>query len=143
MELLLLGNWIGQWHSTMVHVPIVLFSLTLLLDMLYMMGLIDSPKFAKWTLALGTLFLVPTLITGWESSYNFPKEDPTVRSHMLRAFFLAPYAFLYTIMRLFGRQSHTIIYIALSVVLVGLTYWTSDYGGILTHGSTPFKSLKS
>jgi|GEM_PF-4951413 len=138
MELLLQSNWLGLWHPIMVHFPIVLFSLTLMLDMLQTMGFVDSPKPATWLLTLGVLFLIPTLISGWEASYAFPKEDPMVREHLIRALFLTPYALLYAIMRLFGREAPSIVYIGLSVVLVGLTYWTSNYGGILTHGETPF-----
>ena len=131
MELLLQINGLASWHSILVHFPIVLFSLTLMLDILAAMGLI-SFKPGAWTLALGLLFLIPALITGWEASHAFPKEDPAVQSHMLRAFFLTPYAMLYTIMRFFGKPAPALIYVVLSLVLVGLTWWTSDFSGILS-----------
>lgn len=133
MELLLQGNWLAQWHPWVVHFPIVLFSLTLMLDMLSAMRMIES-KVGSWTLALGLFFLIPAVITGWEASHALPKNDPALQSHLLRALFLVPYAVLYTVMRFFGRPAPSLIYIALSLVLVGLTYWTSDYGGILSKG---------
>lgn len=131
MELLLQINALANWHPILVHFPIVLFSLTLMLDILAGLRLITF-KPGGWTLILGLFFLIPALISGWEASHGFPKEDPAVQSHMLRAFFLTPYAVLYAIMRLFGRPAPALIYIALSLVLVGLTWWTSNFNGILS-----------
>lgn len=134
----------GLWHPIFVHFPIVLFSLTLFLDILYSWGKLESPQLGTWCFILGVIALIPTLISGWAASQSIPpKEDPILYSHMLRAFFLAPYTLLYLVLRLKVMPgSQPILYVLLSFALVGLTYWTSNFGGLLTHGETPFSEIE-
>lgn len=139
-------NILGQFHPVLVHFPIVLFTLTLICDILYYLGKDPGHKLAAILLWAGTLMCLPTVVTGWEASESFPEGDPRVIEHMTWAFTLASYALIYSIFRAFAWRKqwniYPFVYLALSVLLVTLTSWTSDLGGILSHGTTPFSTIK-
>lgn len=138
-------SWMGFWHPILVHFPIVLFTLALLFDLLFSLSKMASMSMGNWMLIGGTLFLIPNLITGFEARDAFPPDDPAVHSHMIRALIMSFYAFLYTAVRLYlqnkSMQLSPLVYVVSSLFLVALVYWTSDYGGVLSHGKTPFPTF--
>ena len=142
-----LDFYIGTFHPILVHFPIVLFTLTLICDLFYGIGETNAFSAGHWMLFGGTLMCIPTIATGWEASQSFPPDDPTVHKHMLMAFTTASYAVLYSCFRLatiFKKwEMMPLIFVTLSVILVLLTSWTADYGGLLSHGVTPFGEIKS
>lgn len=139
-------NFIATFHPILVHFPIVLFTLTLICDIFYGMGKEGAFKVGHWMLFGGTLMCIPTIFTGWESSESFPPNDPTVQKHMYLAFSTAGYALIYSCFRLAVIKKNwpiaPFLFIALSIGLVYLTSWTANYGGLLSHGITPFSELE-
>lgn len=135
-------HFLGIFHPVLVHFPIVLFTLTLICDLLYGMGKTPAFRVAHWMLFGGILMSIPTLVTGWEASESFPPHDPTVQKHMILAFTTVSYALLYGIFRYRALQKQwqiaPLVFVMLSVVLVVLTSWTSNYGGLLSHGVAIF-----
>jgi uncharacterized membrane protein len=147
MNILLHGNvdhYLGLYHPVLVHFPIVLFTLTLICDLLNGAGKVRAFKVANWMLLGGVVMSIPTIIAGWEASESFPPGDPIVQKHMILAFTTASFALLYGLFRysmlLKQRSVPPLVFVALSIVLVTLTLWTSDYGGLLSHGITPFSN---
>ncbi len=135
---------IGEFHPMLVHFPIVLFTLTLFSDILYYLGRDYALKLGAIFLWGGTAMCLPTLVTGWEASESFPAGDPDVTKHMLLAFTLSGYALLYSIFRIMVWRKGWIfppfVFLTLSLILTTLTSWTSDRGGVLSHGKTPFST---
>lgn len=125
-----------------VHFPIVLFTLTLLADVALHYKLNQAYLLGCLLLWGGTLIAIPTLITGWEASETFPADNPNLIPHMTRAFLLAGYALAYSIFRWIVIRKKIelppLVFIALSLILLILTSTTADYGGILSHGISPF-----
>lgn len=139
-------NW-GDFHPLLVHFPIVLFSATLVCDLLYNMGKRGALYVGHWLLLAGTFMCIPTLWTGWEAAEAFDPADSYIYIHRLLAFSLGAGGLFYSFLRagaMLGKWSlHPLGYIILSVMLVALTSYTSDYGGLITHGKTPFSSRES
>jgi uncharacterized membrane protein len=142
------GNWsdyLGTFHPILVHFPIVLFVLTLVCDLLYGIGKPNGWIVGRWMLWGGTLMCIPTVASGIMTAGEFPPTDPLVYKHMLFALSTTSYAFLYSGFCLIALQKPwrilPVFYVALSVILVTLTSWTSDYGGLISHGETPFSQL--
>src|ERR1700722_10305810 len=93
-------NYIGTFHPILVHFPIVLFTLTLICDLLYGIGKTRSFMVANWMLLGGIIMCIPTLATGWEASESFPPDNPIVPKHMILAFTTSSFALIYGIFRL-------------------------------------------
>jgi uncharacterized membrane protein len=136
--------WIGTFHPMLVHFPIVFFTLTLFSDILYYLGRDYGLRLGAIFLWAGTLFAIPTAFTGWEASESFPAADPDVTKHMILAFSLAGYALAYSIFRILvwrkGWVFPAFVFLTLSLILTTLTSWTSNRGGVLSHGQTPFST---
>jgi len=144
-----LDNYVGTFHPLLVHFPIVLFTLTLICDLLYGIGKTKAFMIANWMLLGGIVMCIPTLATGWIASESFPVDDPIlpiVQKHMYFAFTTSSLALIYGLFRLVSILKHwniyPIVFVGLSVVLVTLVSWTSDYGGLISHGVTPFSEIK-
>lgn len=120
--------WLGQLHPFFVHFPIVLFTLTLLSDILGHYKFKNSFVLGCWLLWAGTLMTIPALVTGWEASKSFPDGNPLIQAHMIRAFCLTGYAFTYSIFRWIKSDLPPFVWMLLSVILLFLTSWTSGYG---------------
>lgn len=136
---------LGEFHPIIVHFPIVLFILVLVFDLVYYFNKPRGLTVANWMLWSGTLFCLPTMATGWMASYSFPANDPIVYQHMTLAFSLFTYSFFHSIFRIVTVYKNwmfaPIVFISLSVINVLLTSATSDRGGLLSHGTTPFKIM--
>lgn len=136
---------LGEFHPLLVHFPIVLFALTLVFDIINYLGRPKAFKVACWMLWSGTLIAIPTLITGWIQSYSFPPHDPIIHQHMILAFCLFAYSLLHSCFRIaviFKQWTFPpFLFLILSFFNVVLTSATSDRGGLLSHGTTPFQIM--
>lgn len=140
-------TWIGEFHPILVHFPIVLFTLTLVADILGHYKLPNAFLLGSWLLWAGTVIAIPVLITGWEASESIPEDNLYLYPHMYRAFGLASYALIYSIFRwviIWKKLDFAaFIYIFLSLILLFLTSITAEYGGIISHGVSPFSTIYS
>ncbi len=134
-------DW-GSFHPVLVHFPIVLFTVALVCDLLHGFGKKEPFYMAHWLIIAGTLSALPTIYTGLEAAEAFDPNDAYVYKHKLLGFAIGIYAVCYTIFRILQMRKNwdlpPVLFVALSVILVALTLWTSDYGGLITRGSTPF-----
>lgn len=140
-------HYLGVYHPLLVHFPIVLFILTLVGDLLNGVGKKHAFVMANWMLLGGVVMSIPTIFTGWEASESFVPNDPIVFKHMTLAFSTAAFALLYGLFRFYALKKQwnvpPLVFIAISIILVTLTLWTSDYGSLLSHGVTPFSEIKT
>lgn len=84
---------VPNWHPIWVHFPIALLSVAALL---FVLGSVrpehplaaTATTVARWNLALGTLFLLPTLVTGY-LAYNSVAHDSAGHEAMHRHLYAA------------------------------------------------------
>jgi len=141
-----LEETLGQFHPVVLHFPITLFTIALVCDLWsYFKG--------KEDYRIGTLFVIagliacaPTLLTGLAASEAMDQNDPVLIRHRTLAFSTTGFASLYTGIRIAVKwwklEVPRWFYISMSFILVAMVSWTSDYGGLITRGVTPFSSNK-
>jgi uncharacterized membrane protein len=123
-------------HPFLVHFPIVLFTLTLISDIANYIR--PGPLFmaGTWLLWFGTFFCFPALLTGWFASKHYLGEHPNISYHLYFATNLTTYALLYSIFRYYiirrKIEVPPLFFLALSLILLFITSYTSDYGTLIT-----------
>lgn len=133
----------GAFHPITVHYPVVLFTLAAVLDLYsYFFDNKRTYAVAHWLILFGTLFMIPTLITGVLAANAFDGSNPYVVLHKALAFLTFTTAVINTILRSFWMYKapllslkYTVQFSILTVLLIVLT---GDVGGVITHGKSPF-----
>lgn len=129
---------LGTFHSLFAEFPIVLFTATLIFDLLEYFGYRRSFAIGSWILWLGTFMCIPTIISGWQSTPHSQNHPELLSTHTFLGYILLIYAVLLSLFRLFcygkNRTDYTILFLALSLILVILTAMTSARGGLLNYG---------
>jgi uncharacterized membrane protein len=135
---------IGEFHPILVHFPIVLFTAALFTDVLNYFGKNKAFTAGHWFVIAGFLMCAPTIASGLAASAAFDPANPLLIEHRFLAFTTAISSSIYAGIRISAmiwqlplKPSY---YVALSILLVALVSWTSDYGGLLSHGVTPFST---
>ncbi len=125
----------GSYHSTLVHFPIMFFTLTLVCDLFTYFGKTRFMILGNGLLWLGTLMCIPVGITGWWESDGFSLQNSDFFWHVLTSIFLFIYALLYSCLRILIAYKMwrilPIYLVALSCGIVALTSWTSMQGDLL------------
>lgn len=150
MELLLHSvsemDW-GKFHPLFVHFPIVLFSCALISDVLYGINRKGAFYVGHWLIFGGTVMFIPTIVTGLYASESFDSQDPYLYLHKILGFASGIAGAAYAGIRWAAMREKwvfpPVVYVILSLIVVSLIYWTSDYGGLLTRTSTPFSSREN
>jgi uncharacterized membrane protein len=136
-------DW-GSVHPVLLHFPIVLFCAALICDLLNGIGKPRALVVGHWMVIIGAIFCLPTILTGLAAAENFDPNDVYVFNHKWFGIATGIFAALYSVLRigvLFEKWTFfPLVYVFCSVILVSLTLWTSDYGGLITRGKTPFSS---
>lgn len=138
---------IGQYHPILLHFPIVLFVAALVTDILNYFGKPRALYVGHWLVIAGVVMCIPTILTGLAASTSFDANDSLIAKHKLLGFSTAICGSLYAGLRISVMRWHLylrpVYYLMMSVLLVILVSWTSDYGGLITRGSTPFSSVSA
>lgn len=133
---------VGQFHPIFLHFPIVLFTAALIADLLNYFGKKRAFVAGHWLIIIGVITCIPTIITGLAAEVNFNPNDYLLQKHRSLGFATGISGSLYAGLRistiLWNLSLKPIHYLFLSVLLVALVSWTSDYGGLITRGVTPF-----
>ena len=144
---LTLEQTIGQFHPLFLHFPIVLFTAALITDLLNYFGKTHVFAAGHWLIIAGVIFCIPTIITGLEASLSFAPDNYLIEKHRFLGFATGITGSFYAGLRisamLWKLPLKPLHYVFLSVLLVALVSWTSDYGGLITRGTTPFSDVQS
>lgn len=134
---------IGKFHPVFVHFPIVLAFLLFICDLMVLFGKYEYERFGDFVLLLTLLFFIPTLTTGFMTSYAFSEEDIYLHQWLavtsfLFALFLAFWRFYLSKKHLHKKMRLNFLFSLILIVLIAIT---GDLGGIITHGISPFINL--
>lgn len=142
----MLQQMIGQFHPIFLHFPIVLFVAALVTDILNYYGRSRAFSVGHWLIISGVIMCIPTIITGLAAAEAFDATDPFLEKHRYLGFATGIWGSLYAGLRISAMRWELPLapkhYLGLSALLVALVWWTSDYGGLVTRGVTPFNSTE-
>lgn len=126
---------IGQFHSLFFNFPIVLFTGALVTDLLNYFGKSRAFTAGHWLIIAGVVMCVPTIITGLSAAESFDANDYILAKHRSLGYATGISGSLYAGLRISAMcwklpllPAH---YLGLSLLLVALTSWTSDYGALI------------
>ena len=139
---------LGPYHPITVHFPVALITFALVLDALRVFTKY-RPFFVigHWTVIIGTILLVPPIITGLDAAASKDPFDLYISLHKNMAFATLGFSLFhssirgYALMRYYKelpRKLHARWFLVVSTINMLLVSITGDLGGFLTHGSTPF-----
>lgn len=135
------------YHPLLVHIPIVLFTLVLVFDLVYYFRKPSGLRVANWMLWLGTVFCVPAMVTGWFAFHHFSVGVPMLYQHLIWSIVLFVYSFFHSVFR--GIVAYKkwvltpVVFIALSVTNLILTSMASESGRLLIYKAASAKKAPS
>lgn len=134
----------AQFHPIIVHFPIAFFIAAVVCDLLYAYGKQGAFRFGHWMVICATVMTGPAILTGLQAAKNFDPNDIYVHTHMLMGYASGVSGLIYSAIRILAMKNKLVfppkIYVAISLVVAALISWGSDYGGLITRGTTPFNS---
>lgn len=123
---------IGQYHSIVLHVPILLFFAALVADIMYYYGKERAVKVGHWLVIAAVVACIPTILTGLAAAMVMDPNDPILAKHQFLGYCTGVCGSLYAGLRIsvmcWRLQLRPIYYLILSVSMVALVSWTSDSG---------------
>jgi len=135
---------VGQFHPIILHFPIVLFTAALVCDITYYFGKAEALNVGHWMIILAVITCIPTILTGLAAALPLDPNNPIVEKHRSLGYSTGIFGSLYAGLRIAAMAWEiplkAVHFVGLSVLMVALVSWTSDYGGLITRGTTPFSS---
>lgn len=131
--------FIGRFHPIMVHLPIGMFMLGYLFEVLHEAGfknLIPSRKIVVTAYIIGWLSGVAAVFTGWLLSNSKDYGIDALNDHKWLGIATLLVMLIVIIYQFRGAAENGKMKLAGSTVVIVLTTITGHYGGNLTHGST-------
>ncbi len=125
----------GKYHALFFLFPLGFFCAALVMDILHYFG-------KRWVFVIGhglviagVVMCVPTILTGMLAAQNYDLQDLIVAKHRTLGYSTGICGSLYAGLRISAMcwklPLSPTVYIYLSVLLVALVFWTSDYGALL------------
>jgi uncharacterized membrane protein len=133
------AQFVGRLHPLLVHAPIVLI---LLVPLFEFVGAFerwrDLRAAAGFLLGLSAIASIFAAFDGWLLARSGGYGGLLVTGHLWGGVWLAGLSLVAVALRgvSAGYPVRTAAYRVLLVSMVGLLFWTSDQGGMLTHGDT-------
>lgn len=131
---------IGSYHAFFVHLPIILFSAALVCDLLNYFGKAKAFTAGHWFVIAATLSCIPAIITGLSAAVGYDANDPMLVKHLYLGYGTGVAGSFYSGMRIsamrWGLPLQSYHYVWLSIFMVALASWTSDYGILLINSKS-------
>jgi uncharacterized membrane protein len=133
-------NWelfVGRFHPLMVHLPIGIFILGYVFEILFQLGyrnLINSRKIIIVTYCLGLLAGIVAALTGWLLSFSDDYGIEPLNDHKYLGIATLVLMLLVIIYQVKAPLEKAKLKLAFSSVAILLTGLTGHFGGTLTHG---------
>lgn len=138
MDEVTLQKLIGQYHAFFFFFPLVLFTAALVMDIWNYFGKKEAFVIGHWLIIAGVVMCVPTILTGLFAAHSFDPQDFIAAEHRLLGYCTGICGSLYAGLRISAMcwklPLTPVFYLWLSVLLVALVFWTSDYGALLSRG---------
>jgi len=123
---------IGKLHPLFVHFPVALITISSIfriLEFFIKNNFLKAMSF--YILLIAGFFLLPTLLTGWINSFDYPKDSTIVDNHRFFAIILTILTWLTLITTNMENKSYKVVYAIGLMILIAIT---GHLGAILTHG---------
>lgn len=133
-------NWeifIGRFHPVLVHLPIGIFFLGFLFELLMRIGprkLIPSRNLVVLTYAIGLGAAVVAALTGWFLSFSDDYRLDALEDHKLLGIATLVMMLLVVVYQVRGPAEKENLKLGFSAAALVLTGLTGHFGGNLTHG---------
>lgn len=128
-------QFFGQLHSFFWYFPVILFCAALVADFFYYIGRPKALIVGHWLIIAGVLSCIPTLVTGMEAEVNFDPSNLFVEKHRHLGWATAISSSFYAGLRIAAMiwplPLKPVHYLFLSLLLVALVSWASDYGWLI------------
>lgn len=125
-------QFLSQLHLITIYIPIWLFTMGLICDLLNAFGKKWGLMAGHWLIILGALSCIPAIMTGLALAQNLDPKLPFLEEHRYWGYVTGTAASLYAGLRISAmiwkiplRPRH---YIALSLLMLALVILTCDYG---------------
>ena len=131
--------FIGRFHPLMVHLPIGIFILGYILEVLLQTGfrnLVESRKIVIITYSIGLLAGVVAAITGWLLSFSNDYGIEALHDHKQLGILTLVAMLLVIIYQIKAPDTKGKLKLSGSTIAIVLISLTGHLGGNLTHGST-------
>lgn len=146
LALLLVANpyeiMVGNFHSYIFYVPTILFMAALICDLFNYFGKQSAFIVGHWLIIFGTIFCIPTIVTGLSAALSHNPNDFFLIKHLHLGYATGISGSFYAGIRISSMYWNLpllpIHYVWLSLLLVALISWTSDYGALI--GSLPVEA---
>ena len=113
----------------------MLFTAALIADLFHYFGKKKALTVGHWLVILGVLSCMPTITTGLAAQGNFDPNDLIVQKHRYLGFVTGIAGSFYAGFRISAMiwkfPLKPIHYVFLSMLLLALVSWTSDYGALI------------
>lgn len=135
-------NWevfIGRFHPLMVHLPIGIFILGYLFELMLRFGfsnLIHSRKIVVVTYCIGLFSGIVAAVTGWLLSFSNNYGFESLNDHKLLGIVTLGAMLLVVIYQIKAPDSKANLKLMSSTLAIVLTVFTGHLGGNITHGRT-------
>jgi uncharacterized membrane protein len=127
---------VGKAHAIFLHFPIFLFTAALVADLLHYFDNTRASTAGHWLVICAVLMCIPTIITGLAAEIGWNLEDADLIEHRFLGYATGIAGSFYAGLRISAMRwklpLKPLHYIALSVLMVALVSWTSDYGALLS-----------
>ena len=130
--------FIGRFHPLMVHLPIGIFMLGYVLELLWQtrfQDLVSSRKVIIITYILGLLAGILAAVTGWLLSFSNDYGIEALHDHKQLGILTLVVMLFVIIYQIKGPKTKGAYKLAGSTIAIVLISFTGHFGGNLTHGS--------
>ena len=144
---------LSQFHAIIVHFPVTFITIVFILDLLRVFfGYRPFFIISHWSLIIGSILLLPTIVTGLDAANYRNSSDYYLGLHELMAYILLGFSVFHSFFRVYAlycyhkdriRKISPALYVIFSGINLILISITGDLGGMLVHGSTPFMGQKN
>lgn len=128
---------IGQFHSLAALLPIIIFTAVLICDLIHSFGKRKAFIIGHWLVIAGVIACMPAILTGLEAAQHFKPENDFLETHRWLGFATGVTSSLYAGLRISTMLWDIPIskkwYLVMSILLLALVSWTSDYGILLSN----------
>ena len=133
-----LEKFIGHYHATFFHILLALLIAALVSDILAYYGKLKSFTLGNCLIISALIVCIPSILTGIAASVNFNHTDYFYVKHQFLGYATGVSCSLYAGLRISAMWWKLpllpIHYVILSIMMVALVLWTSDFGALLAKG---------
>lgn len=124
-----------NYHSLFVFFPIFFFTAALVADLFYYFGKTRALTIGHWLIIIGVISCMPAITTGLAAALSFDPTDYLIQKHNHLGFATGISGSFYAGLRIsamvWSLPIKPIHYVFLSMLLLALVSWTSDYGMLI------------